>query len=353
MTGIERTVAAGMTAVTIALAGAACESTSTATEGSRTTESAPVTLRLGYFPNLTHAPAIVGLEQRFFEKALGPSVTIDTRTFNAGPEAVEAIFSDALDITYIGPNPAINAFAKSKGRAIRIIAGATSGGAALVVKPEITRPEDLEGKKLASPQLGNTQDVALRSWLAGLGMTTTKEGGGDVSIVAQANAQTLETFRTGQIQGAWVPEPWATRLQLEGGGKVLVDEASLWPDGKFVTTHVIVRTDFLKKHPDVVARFLRGHVEAVDFATSETDEARALVNSALERLTGKALAAEVIDRAWRNLTFTVDPIATSLRKSAKDAQMVGLLETVDLDGIYSLDPLNVVLGALGKVPVGS
>jgi NitT/TauT family transport system substrate-binding protein len=329
----------------LALAGAACHSESTEKA------TGAVTLRIGYFPNLTHAPAIIGFDQGLFAKELGPSVTIEAKTFNAGPEAVEAIFSDALDLTYIGPNPAINAYAKSRGEAIRIIAGATSGGAALVVRPEIARAADLAGKKIASPQLGNTQDVALRSWLRSQGLTTTKEGGGDVSIVAQANAQTLDTFKTGAIQGAWVPEPWATRLVLEGGGKVLVNEATLWPDGKFVTTHVIVRTDFLKAHPDLVSRFLRAHVAAVDFATSRGADARGVVNSALEKLTGKGLKPEVIEAAWRSLTFTVDPIASSLRKSAEDARSVGLLDPVDLSGIYALEPLNAVLGSLGKAPV--
>jgi NitT/TauT family transport system substrate-binding protein len=340
-----RTVLRALLLLVVAFATSACESSPTAPE------SAAVTLRIGYFPNLTHAPAIIGMSRGFFAKELGSGVTLEATTFNAGPEAVEAIFSGALDLSYIGPNPAINAFAKSKGQAIRIVAGATSGGAALVVKPEIGSAADLRGKKIASPQLGNTQDVALRSWLKTQGLAATKEGGGDVSIVAQANAQTLDTFKSGEIQGAWVPEPWSTRLQLEGGGKVLVDEASLWPDGKFVTTHVIVRTEFAKQHPDVVARFLRGHVEAVDFATSHPEDARSTVNEALRKLTGKALPPEVIDRAWRNLAFTVDPIASSLRKSAADASGVGLLEPVDLSGIYDLAPLNEVLRSLGKPPV--
>ncbi len=336
-------------ALTLALVvtGAACDS------GSDRKGSDAVALRLGYFPNLTHAPAVIGLEKGYFAKELGASITIEPKTFNAGPEAVEAIFSGALDITYIGPNPAINAHAKSRGQAIRIIAGATSGGAALIVKPGVAIAADLKGKKIASPQLGNTQDVALRAWLRGQGLAATKEGGGDVSILAQANAQTLDTFKSGEIEGAWVPEPWATRLQLEGGGKVLVDEGTLWADGKFVTTHVIVRTDFLRQHPDVVSRFLRGHVQSVDFATASADEARTAVNAALAELTGKALPQAVVEAAWRNLTFTVDPIAASLRKSAEAAQAVGLLEPVDLAGIYAIDSLNAVLAALGRAPVSA
>jgi NitT/TauT family transport system substrate-binding protein len=266
---------------------------------------------------------------------------------------VTAIFSNALDIAYIGPNPAINAWAQSKGEAIRIISGATSGGAALVVKPSIKTVSQLKGTKIASPQLGNTQDVALRAFLKEHGFKTDKTGGGEVKVVAQANSQTLETFKAGTIDGAWVPEPWATRLVLEGGGKVLVDEKSLWPDGRFVTTHVIVRTAFLREHPDVVEDFLRGHVAAVDYANANPDDAKSVVNASLEKITGKALKPQVINDAWANLTFTGDPIAASLRQSAKDAEAVDLLDPVDLDGIYDLTVLNKVLKALGKSEVSS
>jgi NitT/TauT family transport system substrate-binding protein len=310
--------------------------------------AAPGVVRLGYFANVTHAPALVGLEKGFFAEALGADVKLETRSFNAGPEAVEALFSDALDITYIGPNPAINAFAQSQGEAVRIVAGATSGGAALVVAPTITSPAQLKGTKLATPQLGNTQDVALRAWLKQQGLSANLEGGGDVSIAPQANAQTLETFRAGVVQGAWVPEPWSTRLVLEGGGTVLVDERSLWPGGKFVTTHVVVRAQFLKQHPELVERVLRAHVRAVDFLNADPAAARQLVNTAIGKLTGKELPAAVIDGAWKSLEFTVDPLASSLFESAKHATDVGLLEPVSLDGIYDLSLLNGMLATAGR-----
>jgi NitT/TauT family transport system substrate-binding protein len=318
---------------------------------SRGAGGSPAVLRLGYFANVTHAPALVALEQGFFAEELGAGVALEPRTFNAGPDAVEALFSEALDLTYIGPNPAINAFAQSGGEAIRVVAGATSGGAALVVQPAIQEPADLVGRKLATPQLGNTQDVALRSWLKEQGLSANLEGGGDVSVRPQANAQTLETFRAGEIQGAWVPEPWATRLVLEGGGSVLVDEKSLWPDGKFVTTHVVVRTKFLAEHPDLVAAVLRAHVRAVDFANAEPAQAREIVNAGIAKLTGKGLPAAVIERAWGNLVFTVDPIAASLLESAEDATAVGLLDPVELDGIHDLRLLNEILAAAGKPPI--
>jgi len=340
-TGARRAERVAVLLAALALAASACG-------GGGAKSDSPVTLRLGYFPNLTHAPAMIGLEKGFFKDKLGSNVTIDAKTFNAGPDVVTAIFSGALDISYVGPNPAINAWSKSRGTAIRIIAGSTSGGAQLVTKPSITTPAQLKGKTIASPQLGNTQDVALRSWLKSQGFATTEEGGGDVKVKPQPNAQTIDTFKAGQIDGAWVPEPFASRLVVESGARVLVNEASLWPEGKFVTTQVIVRSAFLKQHPDVVENFLRGHVEAVEYANANPDEAQTIVNTALEKRTGKPLNSDTIKAAWKNLTFTVDPIASSLHESAKHAEEIGLLDPVDLTGIYDLAPLNKVLGDLGK-----
>jgi NitT/TauT family transport system substrate-binding protein len=312
-----------------------------------------VTLRLGYFPNLTHATALVGVEGGIFAATLGPDITLETSTFNAGPQAVEALFNGALDATYIGPNPAINAFAQSQGQAVRIISGATSGGAALVVKPEIADAAGLRGKKLATPQRGNTQDVALRAWLSDQGLKTDLEGGGDVSIVPQENAQTLETFRSGAIDGAWVPEPWVSRLVNEGGGKVLVDEASLWPGGQFVTTHLIVRTEFLKDHPAAVRKLLEAQVAANEFVNTKPAEAKALANQGIEKITQKPLSTALIDAAWPKLTFTNDPVAASLVLSARHATEHGLLKEIDLAGIYDLKLLNEVLAAKGSPAVAS
>jgi NitT/TauT family transport system substrate-binding protein len=309
------------------------------------TDGDGTTLRLGFFPNVTHATAIVGVENGIFEAALGTS-KLETSQFNAGPAAIEALFAGALDATFIGPNPAINAFAKDSD-SIRIVAGATSGGAYLVVKPGITDVAGLEGKKIATPQLGNTQDVALRYWLKENGLETTPEGGGDISIVPQENSQTLETFKAGQIDGAWVPEPWATRLIQEGGATVLLDEKSLWAGGEYVTTHLIVRKEFLDEHPAVVAKLVEGLVEANTFVNDNSDEAKTIVNDAIEKYTGKRIADPVIDSAWENLTFTYDPIAHSLFGSAEHAEAVGLLDPVELDGIYDLSILNAALKAAG------
>jgi len=313
--------------------------------------SAPVPLRLGYYPNMTHATAIVGIENGILAEALGSGVDLQLKVFNAGPDVVEAIFTGALDASYVGPNPTINAFIQSHGEAIRIIAGSASGGAALVVKPEITTPQQLAGKTLSSPQRGNTQDVALRAWLAEQGLVTNLEGGGDVSIQPQANGDTLTSFIAGEIDGAWVPEPWASRMVEEGGGSVLVDERELWPDGQFVTVNLIVATTFLEAHPDIVKRLLVAQVTATEFVNTNPEAAQRVVGSAIADLTGSAMSATVLVKAWQNLTFTVDPIASSLATSAAHAKTLGLLESDDLEGIYDLGPLNEVLAEASATPV--
>jgi NitT/TauT family transport system substrate-binding protein len=336
----------------VALAGCGSDSKKASQEGGAVKGAEKVTLRLGYFTNVTHASALVGLEKGIFADKLGPNVTLTPSVFNAGPAAVEAIFSGAIDATYVGPNPAINAFSKSKGEAIRIISGATTGGAFLVVNPSIAKPADLKGKKIATPQLGNTQDVALRSWLKANKLASDTQGGGDVSVVPQDNAQSLEAFKSGAIAGAWVPEPWATRMIQEGKGKVLVDEKTLWPGGQFVTTQLMVRTPFLKDHPDVVQHLLEGQVAATDFLNANPAEAKTLVNQGIAKVAGKALPQAVLDGAWPNMTFTNDPIASSLRTGADNAKAVGLLDAgTKLDGIYDLTLLNTVLKAAGKPEV--
>ncbi len=309
------------------------------------------TIRLGYFPNVTHAPAIAGVEGGFFQKALGKDVSLKTFSFNAGPAAIEALNSGAIDATYVGPNPAINAFVQSGGKAIRIVAGSTSGGAFLVVKPTIGSVNDLKGKKLATPQLGGTQDVALRYWLKSKGLKTTLEGGGDVSVVPQDNAQTLETFRTGAIDGAWVPEPWATRLILEANARVLVDERDLWPKGNFTTTILIVNTQFLKDKPELVQGLLEGQVAAIDFLNANPNKGPELVNAGIEKLTGRKLTDKVINSSFVNLSFTNDPEISSMKVAADHAVEIDLLKKVNLKGIEDLTLLNKVLTSAGKKKV--
>jgi NitT/TauT family transport system substrate-binding protein len=254
-------------------------------------------------------------------------------------------------MSYVGPNPAINAYVKSHGSAIRVISGATSGGASLVVKQTINGPPDLKGKKLADPQLGGTQDVALRYWLDQKGLKTDPNGGGDVAIVPQDNAQTLQTFQSGAVDGAWVPEPWATRLVQDGGGKILVDERDLWPGGQFVTTVLIVRKAFLDAHPEQVKAILRAQVKTNKYLNESPAEGQKAANAQIEKLTGKALKAPTVAAAWERLKFTNDPLAATLREDVKHAEKVGLLKGADVSGMFDLKLLNEVLGAAGMAEV--
>jgi len=310
-------------------------------------------LRLGYFANLTHATALVGVKEGFLKDALG-DVELKPQTFNAGPAAVEALFAGSIDAAYIGPNPAINAFVKSKGEAIRIIAGATSGGASLVVQPDIKGVNDLLGKRVASPQLGNTQDVALRYWLKKQGVATSITGSSDVTLAPTENSTSLQLFKDKAIAGAWVPEPWASRLVLEGGGKVLVNEADTWPNGQFVTTQLVVRTKFADANPAAVEALLEGHVKTTNWIAANPADAKQAANGQLDALTTKKLAQDVLDRAWKQLTITEDPLPTTLKTSADHAFEVGTIkEQADLQGIYDLTALNKILVAAGKKPVSS
>ncbi|MFF5476115.1 ABC transporter substrate-binding protein [Streptomyces sp. NPDC012935] len=305
-------------------------------------------VKIGYFPNLTHATALVGVQEGLFQKELG-GTTIKPSTFNAGPSEIEALNSGSIDIGWIGPSPAINGYTKAAGKNLRIISGSASGGVKLVVNPEkIKSLKDVKGKKIATPQLGNTQDVALLNWISEQGWQVDAESGkGDVSVVRTDNKITPDAYKSGSIDGAWVPEPTASKLVAEGG-KVLLDEADLWPDKKFVITNIIVRQDFLKEHPDVVEAVLRGSVKTNEWINANPDKAKASANKALEELSGKALPAEVIDPAWKSITFLDDPLAATLDSEAEHAVKAGLLEEPDLKGIYDLTPLNKVLKADGK-----
>jgi NitT/TauT family transport system substrate-binding protein len=307
-------------------------------------------LKLGYFGNITHAPALVGVKQGFIAKNLGDT-RLSTQVFNAGPAAIEALNAGAIDATYIGPNPAINSFVKSKGESVSVIAGAASGGAQLVVKPEIKTAADLKGKTLASPQLGGTQDVALRAWLGKQGYKTNTDGGGDVAINPTENAQTLKLFQNGKLDGAWLPEPWASRLVLQAGAKVLVDEKDLWDGsltgkpGEFPTTVLIVNKKFAAEHPQTVEALLKGHVEAVKWLndTPAAEKAKE-VNAALKEAAGKALPQEVIDRSLKNIVFTVDPLAGAFKKLLQDGVDAGTTKQADISGIFDLAKLNEVTG---------
>lgn len=306
----------------------------------------PIIVRVGYFPNMTHAQALVGRAGGQFEKALGPGVQIEWKAFNAGPAAIEAIFANAIDLTYVGPNPAVTGYVRSQGAAVRVIAGAASGGASLVVRQGagIEKASDFHGKKVATPQLGNTQDVALRSWLRANGMKP-REKGGDVQVLPIANADQFTLFLKGQLDAAWAPEPWASRLVRDAGGKIFIDERDLWPNREFVITDLIVQPQFLKEHPDVVRNFLRAHVELTDWIGKNPAQAKQILNQQLQKETGKPLESAVLDDAFSRMAVTYDPIRSALQKATQQAFDEGFLGRTppDLSGLYDLALLNEVL----------
>jgi NitT/TauT family transport system substrate-binding protein len=311
------------------------------------------TLRIGYFPNINHAQAVIGLGKGDFQNALGNNVNVETFQFNAGPSAIESLLANRIDVSYIGPNPAINGYVVSDGKDVKVIAGATSAGASLVVRNDsgINSEKDLGGKKFASPQLGNTQDVALRKYLLDNGFKTT-ENGGNVTVVPVANADILTLFVKKELDGAWVPEPWATRLVKEANGRILVDERDLWPpEGKFVTAHIIVRPDYLKENPDVIKKLIAAHINETQWINDNKEQAIKEFNIQLKKLTGKELPVDVLAESLTRLEFTYDPIKESLFKSANDAYDLGFLAKGEarpnLNGIYDLALLDQVLSENG------
>ncbi|MFG2353363.1 aliphatic sulfonate ABC transporter substrate-binding protein [Streptomyces sp. NPDC048521] len=309
-------------------------------------------VKIGYFGNLTHATALVGNQKGFFQKELG-ATKASYATFNAGPSEIEAINSGSIDIGWIGPSPAINGYTKSDGKSLKIIGGSASGGVKLVVNPDkIKSLKDVKGKKIATPQLGNTQDVAFLNWIADQGWKVDAQSGkGDVTVVRTDNKITPDAYKSGSIDGAWLPEPTASKLVAEGG-KVLLDESTLWPDKKFVITNIIVRQDFLREHPKAVEAVLKASVETNKWINAHPDEAKAAANKQLESDSGKALPAGVLDPAWKSVQFTDDPLASTLSTEAEHAVKAGLLDKPNLKGIYDLTILNKVLKAEGESTVG-
>jgi NitT/TauT family transport system substrate-binding protein len=317
----------------------------------------PSTVNLGYLVNLTHAPALIGVAQGFFQGSMPKGTTVKTTTFSAGPAESEALLGGTLDAAFVGPGPAINAFIKTKGKVL-IVAGTASGGAGLVVSKSVANgnfPADLAGKTLSSPQLGNTQDVALRTWLGTKGLATSLNGGGQVTIDSSSgNSVSLQNFEAGKIAGGWVPEPYESEFILQGKGTLAVDEASLWPNGQFPTTVLVVTQNLLQKHPDIVRDLLKGLVQSVSWINANESAAPAAVNAALAATTGgKLLKSSVLALAWTHLSFVLDPFASDLQTDANDAQQLGFNKTANIKGILDLGPLNALLSASGQAAVSA
>jgi NitT/TauT family transport system substrate-binding protein len=334
-----------LTLAAIALVAGACASSESKAEGQEGV------LRLGIFPNLTHAPGYVALEQGILKDTLAPT-RVEVTYFNSGSDASTAILSGSIDATYIGPGPASSLYLQSDG-GVAVVSGVTAGGASFVVRKGagIESPTDLAGKKVAVPGYANTQDVALRTWLHEQGLKANDEGG-DVSIAAIDNAELLGLFSRGQLDGAWEPEPWPSLLIAEGVAEPFVEEADLWPDGQFVTTVLLANTTYMEANPDVVAKLVEANVEAIHAIEEDPDAAKAAAQAGLAKAGAPSLDQSVVYAAWDKLTFTWDPVAPSLMQGAADAYSLGYLETepLDLTGLFQLDDLNDILTEM-DVPV--
>ncbi|CAL9582939.1 hypothetical protein SUDANB105_05065 [Streptomyces sp. enrichment culture] len=308
---------------------------------------------VGYFANVTHATPLAGVQEGFFTRELG-GTRLRTQVFNGGPSALEALNAGAVDIAWMGPSPAVNGYLRSDGRSLRIVSGAASGGVSLVVDKDVdVRGTDIRGLRIATPEAGNTQDVALLHWIREQGWDVDPHTGrGDVTVVRQSSKEIPTSFRRGAIDGAWVPEPVAAQL-VAAGGRVLVDEADLWQDGAFVTSLVVVSQSFLDDHPDVVEAVLRGALRTNKWLTESPEKGKAGVNRAIEAATGRPLPPDVLDAAWRNVRLTADPLAATLAEEAERADRLGLLggKATALRGIFDLRVLNGVRAERGEPAV--
>jgi NitT/TauT family transport system substrate-binding protein len=344
---MRRVTAAAMAGAALLLAGCSSSSAGTVSSGGGTANTAaPVTVRLGFLENITHASALIGLKEGLFSKNLGSAGSLRPTAFSSGTQETTALLAGQLDAAYVGPNPAINAWQKSGGTAIKIVSGAATGGASVVVAKGITSAGQLKGKTLATPSLGNTQDVALRYWLKQNGITTTSTGGGDAFIKPTTpNSAAVLEFKSGQIEGGSEPAPYDIEM-VSDGGTVLVSEPG-------VTTLLVVTQSFLSAHPAIVADLIKAQIQANDFIKTNPAAAQADVNAELASYTGKPLKASLVAATFKEITFTNDPDASSLTADASQAVSLGLLKPVNLNGIFDLGPLNQALTAAGESQVNS
>ncbi len=301
--------------------------------------AAKTVLRVGYFPNVTHAQGVIGSQttregRGWFEQRLGPGVEVQWYPFNAGPSAMEAIFAGSIDLTYVGPNPSLNAYIRSRGDEIRVLAGAAEGGAALVVAGDgrIKTPADFRGRKVATPQFGNTQDVAARVWLKQQGYRITQTGG-DVFVVPTANPDQLALFEAGQVDAVWTVEPWVSRLEQEAGGRVYLEQTDA------VVTLLVASVRLLREHPDLARKFRAAHVELTDWINAHGPEARALVRAGLSADTHREFSAALVAGAWPRLRFTAALTPAQMAALVADAQAAGFLpDAIPLDRMFSGKP---------------
>ena len=327
----------------VGLIAGACNSSTTKAQGSSDE------IRLGVFPNLTHSPGLIGITQGILDKDLAPT-KVKIVPFTSGSEASSALASGSIDASYVGPNPAVSIFEKTNGQFV-IVSGATLGGAALVVRngSGITTPADLKGKKVADPGIGNTQDVALRTWLHEHGLKATDEGG-DVTVVPlSSNSDSITLMQNKQIDAAWQPEPYVSLLVSENLGHVFVNEASLWPGGKFSTTNLLVSKTYMSAHPSVVKKLVQANVDSIQYIQQNSQAAAAAANTEVATLGGKSLDSSALSRAWAEMTFTWDPDTSSITTDAQRAYALKDISTnpTNISSLYDLSDLNAILQSKG------
>lgn len=294
-------------------------------------------IRVAYFPNITHAVPIIGMEKGTFENQIGNNTVIESMLFDAGPQVIESIFAGSIDIAYVGPGPAINGFLKSENHNVKILSGAASGGASFIVHPnsKIDSVADFEGKRIAAPQIGNTQDISLRSYLSENGLKPAEKGG-SVIVLNIPNPDIYTLFAKGDIDAAWVPEPTATILVQQLDGKRLFNEEELWPENKFASVLLIAREEYVRQNPEVINKWLEAHQQTVDWINSNPEQTRMIFIQFMKKETGKFLSEKLVDESLSNLEITSDPIVSSIHTFAKRADSLGYLgrHGYNLDGIF-------------------
>ena len=306
-------------------------------------------IRVAFFPSIGHIIPIVGLEEKIFEKGIGEEKQIETKLFDSGPQVIESIFSGSIDVAYVGPGPIINGFLKSDGKDIKILSGAASGGASFIIQPNsgLESLENFDGKRIASPQISNSQDVSLRHYLESHGFKSVEKGG-TVFVLNISNPDIYTLFAKGDIDGAWVPEPWATILVQELDGIRLFNEEKLWPNEEFASVLLIVRTEYLENNPETIQKWVESHEKTMTWINSNPDKSKSLFSSFLIDYMGKSLPTKIIDESFSNITITSDPIKNSVIIFAERADSLGYLgrDGYNLDGIFYNAVLNVNNGDL-------
>ena len=306
-------------------------------------------IRVAFFPSIGHIIPIVGLEEKIFEKGIGEEKQIETKLFDSGPQVIESIFSGSIDVAYVGPGPIINGFLKSDGKDIKILSGAASGGASFIIQPNsgLESLENFDGKRIASPQISNSQDVSLRHYLESHGLKSVEKGG-TVFVLNISNPDIYTLFAKGDIDGAWVPEPWATILVQELDGIRLFNEEKLWPNEEFASVLLIVRTEYLENNPETVQKWVESHEKTVTWINSNPNKSKSLFSNFLVDYMGKSLPTKIIDESFSNISITSDPIKNSVIIFAERADSLGYLgrSGYNLDGIFYNAVLNVNNGDL-------